>query len=137
MRGVAATLVYLGGLVIFWIPPVVSTFGSHPGNGIVLLTPLALIASIVWAKVCIRFSRLRGIRDFDRSLKTQIFANACEFALLTAIGIADGFRLHVFFLIWTIGVVVIPFGVWYNNRLRRAIQKRPPRPPPPRIRDWL
>ena len=130
--------VFLSGLALFWAPPILALAHGRIANSLVLLSPLALLATVVWWRGCSIFLHPRK-STVSKGVRAAALITPGMCVLWTIGAVATlGPNLDAVFvslITWTISVALAPFGVWQYNRVAKSIASR--EPPPPSIRDWL
>ena len=126
------------GLAIFWLPPIAALVGGRVANALVLLTPVAIAASIAWIKACRLFLSAGGIGRLSFSVKLAAVMSAVMMIAWAglAISIEQSFAtVFVAFIGWTIVIAISPLGVWWYNRISKMIPKADQ--PGQSMADWL
>ena len=124
------TLAFAGGLLVFWTPPIAALIGGRAANAIVLLTPVALMATIVWSRALKVLLPPDGQALLSHGVKLSIWitlATMIGWAIIAAATL--GLNLTTLFVICitsSICLVVAPFGLWWYNRVSKAIRSQGP-----------
>lgn len=69
-------LALASGMLVFWSPVIGALVGGRVANALVLLAPIALLATIVWIRAVVVFFPLGSYGHASRGVKVTAFINA-------------------------------------------------------------
>jgi len=125
-----AKLALAGGIVVFWTPVVAALVGGGVTNAIFPLTPLALVATIVWNRALRVLLPPDAQAPLSKGVRTTAWITLATMIGWTIMVVATlPLNLRILFVIcivWSTCVVVAPFGLWWYNRVARAIRSQEP-----------
>ena len=81
-------LAFAGGVVIFWSPVIGALIGGRVANALVLLTPLALLATIVWSRTCKVFLPSGGHGQLSRGVKVTAWITVAMMVAWAGVAVA-------------------------------------------------